>query len=686
MALLDDLSGWPRERLARLLTLRPDLHAAKDLRDVDRLATSSGSLHAAVLDLPAAQRAVLEAVVLLTEDASESDLVELDPQADAAAVMSALDDLRDRVLVRDTGLRPVGMVRQYLPTPLGLGRPLERVHEQTPLYELERLLSLYGERAPRSKAAARALLSTVLGDTSALAGSFDRMPPAQLAALRRYDREGPVLREPGLNVWEGRPPTDDAVRDLIAVGLLAVTATGTVELPLEIGLALRYPAVTRFPTPPLTSGRSVPAADLRAGSAAAVTEVLALVDALLARITAAPIPLLASGGVGVKELRGIGAQLPAQPGAVSTVLSLLRGVGAVATTTKDLRVTSSERLWSAGQDGARWSDLVRAWLAMTDPPASGRRLTAALGFVAYDARARAGRERLLRLLDSTPALSCTTDQWLDQWHARWPEQRRTAADRAGASSERELRHDLLAEAELLGLLVDGAASPLLEPLLGGADVDAALAAAAGAGETRVLAQADLTLICTGRPARDMKLALDRFASVESAAQATVWRLSESSLTRAYDEGDTPEQVLDVLERHATSLPQAMAYLVRDAYRRHGRARVGAATSYVVVDDDALLATALASKGAASKALAALGVRRVAACVAVSRGSVDATVTALRKAGVAAVAETSTRTGAGAGPSGTTRRAAAAPARLAPLPQRPAGRAEVEAHVDRLLTP
>jgi hypothetical protein len=530
--LVNDLSRRPRERLVRLLELRPDLRAAKDLHELARLATSPASTHAAVADLPAAQRAVLEAVVLLVEGSGEDDLVGLDPQADRGAVLSVLADLRDRLLVSDTELRPIGIVRQYLPAPLGLGRPLEQVHEQTPLYELERVLALYGERAPRSKAAARQLLATALGNIPALASSFDRLPAEQLEVLRRYDREGPVLREPGLNVWEGKPPTDPAVRELLAVGLLAVTQNGTVELPQEVGLALRHPAVTSFPLGMPGGGRPVSARATGPAAAAAMADALALADALVARLTGAPVPLLASGGVGVKELRTLGKELRVEPADVATVLALLRGVGAVATTTKDLRVSSGERRWSTQDDGDRWSDLVRSWLAMTDPPASRRRLTAVLGFGAYDSRVRSARERLLRLLDATPDLSCTGQEWLERWHARWPESRRTSSDRVGAVSERELRSDVLAEATVLGLVADGVATPLLEPLLTGADVHAALAAAAGAGETRVRAQADLTLICPGRPAREMKLALDRIATVESAAQATVWRLSEGSLTRA----------------------------------------------------------------------------------------------------------------------------------------------------------
>jgi hypothetical protein len=685
VTLADHLAQWPRDRLERLLRLRPDLRAAGSIGELARMATSPNSTHAALKDLPALQRHVLEATVLLGPDARSDDLVALDPDADAGAVLAALDDLRDRLLVVDDGLRPIGMVRQGLPSPLGLGRPLEQIHEATPLYELERLLALYGERAPRTKAAARALLAQVLSDTEALAASLVGMPPQQLEVLRRYDAEGPVLREPGLNVWEGQPPKDPAVTALLGVGLLAVTPSGTVELPLEIGLALRYPAVTRFPLAPLADGRRVTDGELAPAAAAAVTQLLALADGIVALVGRKPVALLASGGVGVKELRALATQLAVEPPAVATVLVLLRTAGVLAVTTKDLRLTSAEREWSGQCDAVRWEGLVRAWLSLTDPPpaaaGSGRRLTAALSYSAYDARARPGRQQLLRLLDDSACRCLDPVGWLDRWHARWPAERRTANDRGGMLPARELRADLLAEAEVLGLLVDGAPSPLVDPLLSHADLDAALTALAGAGETRIRAQADMTLVCTGRPIRELQRALDRIADVEASGHATVWRLSEQSLTRAYDEGDAPDGVVALLERHAGELPQAMSYLVHDAHRRHGRARVGAATAYVVVDDDALLATALSSKGAAGKALTKLGVRRIAPGVAVSRGSVEATVAALRTAGVPAVPE---RSAGDAHATSTVRRAPAPALRELPPPPARDDLASVAAAVDRIL--
>lgn len=151
------------------------------------------------------------------------------------------------------------------------------------------------------------------------------------------------------------------------------------------------------------------------------------------------------------------------------------------------------------------------------------------------------------------------------------------------------------------------------------------------------AQADLTLVCTGPAARDVRRALDRIATVEATGAATVWRISGQSLARAYDDGDSPEQVLEVVHRLADDVPQAMAYLVRDAHRRHGRVRVGTASSYVV-DDDAGLRDAVGRRVPAAHPIRALALPRIAPGVAASKGSAAATVEALRLLGLPAVVE------------------------------------------------
>jgi hypothetical protein len=78
--------------------------------------------------------------------------------------------------------------------------------------------------------------------------------------------------------------------------------------------------------------------------------------------------------------------------------------------------------------------------------------------------------------------------------------------------------------------------------------------------------------------------------------------------------------------------------VADAHRRHGRVRVGAAASYVVVEDDAQLQDLLRRKGPLGKQVAAVGLRRVAPSVAVATGTAPDVLELLRTAGLAAVVD------------------------------------------------
>ena len=640
---IEALRSYDAGRLARLLILRPGLMQAPSLDALATAITSARAVHEAVDDLPAPVLQVIEALAMLPDGCRLSELAGLDPEQDVPDRLEAVvTDLQDRFLLHpETGpLRLVGPVRQYLTSPLGLGRHVDSCHEYTPYVELCDLVQRLGLPRPRSGSAARQALRQIFSDTPPLAASLAGLPPSALALLRRADREGPVLRYPGVDPFQLLAPRDDDLQLLVQLGLLAIVGVARVELPLEVGLALRYPSVTswRFDEPCDPVGGPTGDGQVEAACGAAVEKVLLLVDSVVARLEVRPAPLLASGAVGVKELRALAQEL-GEVSVVVTALTLLDRLGMLHATRKDLRVTKAWPRWRAQSEAARWTDLVRAWLALHDlPPArpgSSRRAAPALGY-GMDLRGQRDRRRCLALL----ATSAEHVDWVARWDWRWPPARLRSSDPAGQLSDSELRQDVLEEAGLLGLVVNGVATPLARVLRGGQDgVEAVLESLATAGQDRVRAQADMTLVCTGMPSRSMRGALDRLARVEQSGAATVWRLSEQSLIGAFDEGDSPQQVLAVLAGYAGDLPQAMSYLVGDAHRRHGRVRVGEATSYVVVEDDAVLRDALLVRGSGGKLVKELGLRRVAAGVAVSRGSVTATVEVLRVLGVPAVAET-----------------------------------------------
>ncbi|MBZ4320166.1 helicase-associated domain-containing protein, partial [Streptomyces huiliensis] len=123
----------------------------------------------------------------------------------------------------------------------------------------------------------------------------------------------------------------------------------------------------------------------------------------------------------------------------------------------------------------------------------------------------------------------------------------------------------------------------------------------------VLVQADLTAVAPGPLHRPLAQRLAVLADIESKGGATVYRFTPDSVRRALDAGQAASDVLAFLTEHSrTPLPQPLVYLVEDVARRHGRLRVGAASSYLRCDDEALLAEILADRRSA-----ALRLRRLA---------------------------------------------------------------------------
>ncbi|MFI0505780.1 helicase C-terminal domain-containing protein [Streptomyces albogriseolus] len=150
----------------------------------------------------------------------------------------------------------------------------------------------------------------------------------------------------------------------------------------------------------------------------------------------------------------------------------------------------------------------------------------------------------------------------------------------------------------------------------------------------VLLQADLTAVAPGpleRPLADM---LGVLADVESKGGATVYRFTPGSVRRALDAGRSAADLHAFLAAHSrTPVPQPLAYLIDDVARRHGHLRVGAASSYVRCDDDAVLNEILADKRAAG-----LGLRRLAPTVLAARTDPTALLEGLRAMGFAPAAE------------------------------------------------
>jgi hypothetical protein len=94
------------------------------------------------------------------------------------------------------------------------------------------------------------------------------------------------------------------------------------------------------------------------------------------------------------------------------------------------------------------------------------------------------------------------------------------------------------------------------------------------------------------------------------------------------------EIGDWLQRHSrTGIPQPLRYLIDDVARQHGSIRVGAATSYLRVEDPAQQAAIMASPEAGR-----LQLRPIAPGVLVAAADPDDVVTALQQLGLKPAAE------------------------------------------------
>nr|WP_120492821.1 helicase-associated domain-containing protein [Corynebacterium lactis] len=149
-----------------------------------------------------------------------------------------------------------------------------------------------------------------------------------------------------------------------------------------------------------------------------------------------------------------------------------------------------------------------------------------------------------------------------------------------------------------------------------------------------LVQADNTIVVPGPASAEMEKMLSAIATVESPGLASVYRITENSLSNALDSGVSATEIMDFLGRFALGeVPQSIQYLLDDVARRHGKLRGGPAASFVRSDDPALIA-ALLSGPVAEK----LGLRMIADTVLISQAPLGRVIEATREAGLSIIAE------------------------------------------------
>ena len=642
------LRSWTDAQLVTLLRRRPDLAlpAPVDLSTLASRASVRTSVSRALDSLDAFALRTLEVLVCAGPDASLAAVQAWFPPGQAADVTAAVDRLTECALVWGSAERlcPVGTVREALgPYPAGLGRRAADLYaavNDITLAPLLRRLGLPPATQPRSGSSAAAAIDErrerLLAECS----------PAERSILDRLAAGPPVgaLR----NALTGLPTRDEAdpARALVERGLLVPVDNHTVELPRELGLALRsQPAGAVSPQPPEVETVERGGTVIDGGGCTQVLETVRLVELLLNEVAADPPGLLRAGGLGVRELRRLSRVLDVgeQVTALLVEVSFEAGLLSHSTTVDPAYLPTTEfDTWLRRGTAERWVQLATAWLSMTRLPSlvgardERDKTIAALSADVERHSAPALRLQLLGLLaELAPGLAPGSDE---QVLARlsWQAPRRASASRRSAAS-------MLGEAATLGLTGYGAITGYTRALLHGAETGAAqaeanathaLTAALPEAVEEFLLQPDLTAVVPGPPAPELQRQLSLVADLESTGGASVYRISPPSLRRALDAGRTGADLRQFFaSRSRTPVPQALQYLINDVATQHGRLRTGTATSYLRCDDEALLNRVLTEPR-----LEALGLVRIAPTVLISSAAISTVLDKLRRAGFAPAAE------------------------------------------------
>ncbi|MGD9619610.1 MAG: helicase-associated domain-containing protein [Mycolicibacterium sp.] len=612
------LSESDDERLIRLLRLRPDLTQPPPgtIAALAARAAARQSVKAATDDLDYRHLAVLDALLELKADRSavtvDALIDVLGDRAGRATVMAAVEDLRDRALV--------------------WGDPA-------------------GQGALRVVAEAAAGLPWYPGQSTAESPSTDGIAEA-IEALDAPARELLDKLLEGSPVGRTRDaapdaPPDRPVQRLLAAGLLRRLDTDTVILPRLVGQELRgeTPGPVAFAQPDPTVA-STTVRDVDAVAAGAALDLLREAEMIIEILSDTPVSELRSGGIGVREFKRLTKLTGIDEQRLGVIVEVAAAAGLIASGMPEppppdaagpyWAPTVAADRFIESSPAAKWHLLVSAWLDLPGRPSligtrgPDGKPYAALSDSLFSTAAPLDRRLLLEMLGELPPGSGVDGESASR-ALIWRRPRWAARLQPGPVA------DLLTEAHVVGAVGRGALCTPLRRMLADDPADAvvdAMSKVLPAPIDYFLVQADLTIVVPGPLERDLAEHLTAVATVESAGAAMVYRITEASIRSALDAGKTADELHGLFKRHSkTPVPQSLTYMIDDVARRHGRLRVGMATSFVRCEDAALLAQAVGAPAAESVEL-----RVLAPTVAVSQAPIGEVLAALRRAGFAPAAE------------------------------------------------
>ncbi len=649
MGFTQHLRARGEDGLAALLDARPELAAPPpaSVRALAARAAGRTSTERTVATLDALTLQCLEAVLALAgtdhhRRGATPDDVARALGAPTDVVRPPLARLADLALVwtepwppaDDARVLPAPGVEDVLgPYPAGLGPTLTAtLHRRTP-QALERLATDTAAQLPTEPADEVAgHLARYLADPATVERLLGEGPPAARRILEALTWGPPVGQAPaqGPDAAATATPARAAVQWLLRHGLLAMTDAQHAVLPRDVALVLRAGRTHREPAlrPELPTTRP-DAATVDADAARSAEELVRLTAVVLALWGEQPVAQVRAGGLGLRELRRLAAQLEVDEHVAALVVEVAAGAGLIGETEDPagLAPTTEVDAWLEAGLPERWATLARAWLRSDRATwLVGSRDEGGTSRGALDPELQ--RPWVPRLRTSALAVLAEAAAPADQvlGALRWRSPRTPPPQHAVEA--------VLREAQLLGIVAADALSGPGAALLAGDDAAAALADRLPPSVGEMLLQGDLTGVVPGRPLPELAELVEAAAHVESRGAALTVRFTEESIRHALDTGLSGEDLLARLSRFARAgVPQPLEYLVLDVARRHGRLRIGAAASYVRADDPALLAGLVSAKE-----LASLGLFALAPTVLAAQVPAATLLAALRDRGLGPVAE------------------------------------------------
>src|SRR5437868_629731 len=371
----DHLLGWLRtldeHRLARVLANRPDAIAAPWPRRLDVLSQRLGNGFAvmeAMRNLPLPCLEIAQACLVTGEQIGPARLAaflsvrveELEPW---------LAHLYDHALAWPDEAGDIHLaeaVARWWAAPLGLGEPLAHYlnswtvgHDA--LRSLARNLGL-PPHGHRRRSIAR--VTEVLTDGEHLAELLGEAPEGTLHLVERFAWDGPVRDvDGGRFVLAGTPEKWAADH-----GLLYRPSWSVAEMPREVALTLRgagyHPPFT--PEPPEVATLPIDPEEVDHLMTLAAPHVVERCAALLDNTAKSPLPLLKTGGVGVREVRRVARETGCDEDETRLLLEICAVARLMAFDEQAGGLVPTERFdrWRLDEGAARLRVLLSAWWRM----------------------------------------------------------------------------------------------------------------------------------------------------------------------------------------------------------------------------------------------------------------------------------------------------------------------------------